>query len=179
DAAPRARIHPWRASCHPAPPTRIRAPRRRARGARSDRLLSDCAISRDASVRVRSPRTTRCRDRRSRSERRAAHSPRGELERARDHASVLLLHYALRKRDELVVPWNTLEASLAPANLGFLEDLARARHEVPPDQALAVRFFPADQHQAGARQRLYFHGLAIRQDRHMLRRKRRSGHGHV
>src|SRR2546422_8288963 len=78
----------------------------------------------------------------------------------------------LRKRDELVAPWNPLEASLAPANLGFLQDLARARHEVPPDQALAVRFSPADQHQAGARQRLYFHGLAIRQDRHMLRRKR-------
>src|SRR5256885_9575821 len=42
-AAPRERSRPRRASCRPTRPTRTRAPRRRERGARSDRQTWDCA----------------------------------------------------------------------------------------------------------------------------------------
>src|SRR5260221_14342514 len=44
----------------------------------------------------------------------------------------------LRGRDELVVPRDAREALLAPAKLRPLQELARARDEVPPDQTLAA-----------------------------------------
>src|SRR5215831_15081464 len=54
----------------------------------------------------------------------------------------------LGQRDELSLSGYAGKALLAPALLGLLDPLARARDEVPPDEALAVHLRPAEQHRA-------------------------------
>src|SRR5215831_19911291 len=54
----------------------------------------------------------------------------------------------LRQGDELGLAGYAGKALLAPALLGLLDPLARARDEVPPDEALAVQLRAAEQHHA-------------------------------
>ncbi len=64
------------------------------------------------------------------------------------HARALI---ALRQRDGLGLARHGREAPLAPVVLRLLDALARARDEVPPEEALAVEPRAADQHRARGR----------------------------
>src|SRR5689334_24681746 len=57
------------------------------------------------------------------------------------------LRSMLGQRNEFVVPGNATVLLRAPLLLALLDSFARARDEVPPDDALAVGPRAADQHQ--------------------------------
>src|SRR5262252_2744712 len=80
----------------------------------------------------------------------------------------------LGQRDELGLAGYAGKALLAPALLGLLDPLARARDEVPPDEALPVHLRAAEQHDARRRRGAHLDGAAGLDHREVLGRDARA-----
>src|SRR5215831_5126838 len=76
--------------------------------------------------------------------------------------------------DELGLARYAREALLAPALLRLLDPLARARDEVPPDEALAVRLRAAEQHDARRGRGAHLDGAGGLDHREVLGRNARA-----